>query len=415
MRAALSRFPWHWLPPALTLMMILYWHIDVPYHDQWDLLPLLQAKINGTLTWKALFAPHNGHILFLPRVIMLALASLTHWNTQAEVLFSFCCMLACWYLLQVFTAQLLARTLSKSEQFCLALLVFSWAQAQNWLWGWQLQIPLALLCSLSGLVGLLLLRNAFTAFVIALIFGIAASLSFAGCLPYWIAAIPLLWQRKKILLLPWLILCTVGAMLYLQLLHNKTLLSTNFHNLLSLLNDILLVLGNVVGHYHPATATISAIAALAVIASAIPQQTPKQFTVIFALFLFSAGAALLIAIGRGSMGSEQMLASRYSTLTLPLFVVVFAILRSNAVQWSKPLEALLLISCIFSSLYGIKELHQLHNRLQNGAIALSLLQIDTNDSTGRKKLVAINPRSDQQQALNEVHQLQQLHLSFYRQ
>ncbi len=422
MRTALQQLPWHWLPAALTLVMILYWHIDVPYHDQWDLLPLLQAKSEGTLTWQAMLAPHNGHILLLPRAIMLVLATLTHWNTLAEVLFSFGCILACWHILRIFTTQLLTRALSKPEQFCLALLVFSWAQAQNWLWGWQLQIPLALLCSLCGFASLLLLRNSFIAFVVALVFGVAASVSFAGCLPYWMAALPLLWQREKILLLPWLLFSAVGAAAYLQLLHNTAptsfnTLSINTFAPLSLLSGSLLVLGNLVARYYTLVALLSALVMLfvIVIASATHSQTKAQRTIALSLLLFSVGSALLIAATRGGMGSQQMLASRYGTLTLPLLVVAFAALRSNTALWSKALSALLLVSCIASSVYSVKEFRQLHNRLQNGATALALLQTNPNDETGQKKLVAINPRTDQQKALQEVKLLQQYGLSFYRQ
>lgn len=415
MQKLFSSLPWHWLPPLLTLAVVLSSHMDVPYHDQWDLLPLLHAWYQGTLQWQDLLAPHNGHILLLPKTVMLTLAVLTQWNTLAEVLFGFACMLGCWQLLQALAAILAGRSLLLAEQTALSLLVFSLAQAQNWLWGWQLQIPLALLCLLAGITLLLRQRSDSAALALAALCGAAATLSFAGSLPYWIAVLPLVWQRKPWLVLPWLLIAALCLLAYARLAG----MSGGGHwpdpaELPRHLRNTLAVLGNLVARYNGLAATAAGVIGLAIVAMPFARLAPAQKALASSLLLFCLGSALLVSLSRAGLGDEQMLASRYGTLMLPFWTVATILLlqgiRQPANKGALLTGTLLLCSVIGSSLYSLQDIQQLHKRQTKGALALA--QINT--AAGQQQLAVINPRHDRAQALQEVALLQQYRLSFFR-
>ena len=424
-----SSLPWHWLPPLLTLSLVLTLHIDAPYYDQWDLLPLLHAHYQGTLQWQDLLQPHNGHILLLPKMVMLGLAILTHWNTLAEVLFSFLCMLLNWCLLQKMAGTLLNRALSMPEKCAVSLLVFSLSQAENWLWGWQLQIPLALLFILSGFCALLYVRHTLLSLVIATACGVAATCSFAGSLPFWIAAMPLLWQRQRTLLIPWCLITGASLFSYANFIsapQYPSLVLDAMHptELLHHARNTLAVLGNLAGRFHMVAAismgfTATIIIAMYMAAINIPNTqsgtlTSKQKHLAMAMFLFSAGSALLVSLSRSGLGDEQMLASRYSTLTLPFWVAAAILLILRIQEYKKPqlriLGVILLVSLLASETYSIRDFQKLHNRLQRGSAALNNM-----DNTREKTQIGvINPRKDSAQALQEARLLQQYQLSTYR-
>jgi len=47
------------IPPLLLLWLICRFHIDVPFADQWDLVPLFDKFYAGRLSFHDLFAQHK--------------------------------------------------------------------------------------------------------------------------------------------------------------------------------------------------------------------------------------------------------------------------------------------------------------------------------------------------------------------
>ncbi len=412
-----SRSLWRyllWLPPLITLSLVLALHIDVPYYDQWDLLPLLDAYYQHRLTCLDFLQPHNGHILFFPRITMLTLALLTHWNTLAEVLFTFACMLVNWMLLQKIGQHLLNRKLAASEQLLLSLLVFSLAQGQNWLWGWQLQIPLALFWSLLGFLALTSARSHWTALVCGSLCGIIATMSFAGSLSYWLAGLPLLWQRQPRLIAPW---ACIGASVLLLYAWQVGAVSSDgsislppASDALRHLRNTLAIIGGLGARYSLGSAAAVGALMLVILATHYIQASAQQRAWILALISFVACNALLTSMQRAGLGDEQMLATRYTTLTLPMWVAAGLSAINITTKHRHAVLLILLLGLTVNSFYGSHDLLQMHRRMLRGSEALA--NIGTTE--GQRLLPRINPRQDQQQAMHEVKLLQQYRLSFYR-
>jgi hypothetical protein len=179
------------LAPIVPLLAwLILFHTGVPFGDQWELVPLMQKHAEGTLTTADLWAPHNGHRLVVPRVVLLALAHATGWQVEWELALSF--LLATGFC-AVFLAHAwltFRRMGCTAWGWCLPVcvaLIFSLSQWQNWFMGWQMQIFLCLLAAWGAFVALTLPGGRWPDFLLAMACAIIASFSFGSGLMTWAA------------------------------------------------------------------------------------------------------------------------------------------------------------------------------------------------------------------------------------
>ena len=174
------------LPFALLVAVVARYGVNVPYWDQWELLPLLQKSFAGTLTLSDLWQQHNEHRIFFPRLIMLALAHLTHWNIRAELVVNVLLGLGIFFAAFTLVRRTFCDTSNPSWwQPMLALLLFSLGQYENWMLGWQLQIFLNIVCVVAGVLVLTTRPFRLLHLLLALGLGIVATFSFANGIFYW--------------------------------------------------------------------------------------------------------------------------------------------------------------------------------------------------------------------------------------
>ncbi|MEM9553953.1 MAG: hypothetical protein AAGC60_06825 [Acidobacteriota bacterium] len=185
------------VPPVLVVTLVALWGVDLPHWDQFALVPHLEALSAGELALGDLWRPHNEHRLFVPQLLMLALASASGWNVRWELALHPLLALGIFLL-----AAHLLRTEAGDRRLppwiwpALSLLVFSTSQWENWTWGWQSQIFLAVL-GLLGAVVLLARSDRLGATWAAAACATLASLSFAVGLLVWFAAAPLLLRARS--------------------------------------------------------------------------------------------------------------------------------------------------------------------------------------------------------------------------
>lgn len=176
------------LPPVLLLFALLRWHVEVPYLDQWELVPLLEKFDAGELSFADLWAQHNEHRILLPKLIMLGLAAVTNWDTRYELAVSF--VLAS--LLFVLLVIMVWRSVSSGRNWAasgaillLSILVFSLNQWENWFLGWQLQVFLAAVCAVGCLYCLVRAPGRPIWLMGAILLALAASCSFGTGVLMW--------------------------------------------------------------------------------------------------------------------------------------------------------------------------------------------------------------------------------------
>lgn len=161
------------LPALLMLNYIRELVFDIPVQDEWQFLPEISKLYTGGLTFNDLYAPYQEHRIPLARLLILALAKLTHWNVTFEYYLVFAIqpliLLVLWQLLrQTVAAPLRLGLLAVSSLF-----IFSAVQMQTAYAGLQivwfmliLGVALAVRCSTWGKVNWLSLGgSAFGAMV----------------------------------------------------------------------------------------------------------------------------------------------------------------------------------------------------------------------------------------------------------
>lgn len=213
------------LPPFLVIITILSATIDIPFADQWELVPLLERSYTHSLTWYDLWSQHNEHRLIIPRLMMLFMARLSGWNTHVEMLSS-----VGWSSISLlalgFQLHQTERTITVNLRWLmpwLSLGIFSLNQAENWSGGWNLQILLNLMMAIITIILLTQPQRRRWQLVLASGSAWAASYSYSSGLLLWLIGGVILgiqyrhgWTTSRKPLVFWLgaAALTIGSFVY---------------------------------------------------------------------------------------------------------------------------------------------------------------------------------------------------------
>jgi hypothetical protein len=339
------------VPLAALVWLVAQYAVAVPYWDQWELVPLLDKSYHGELTFSDLWAQHNEHRLLFPQIIMLTLARLTGWDIRFELALNIAIAIA---LFAVFVHQvkITGRKLGIAgwpwAVPAISLAVFSLAQYQNWLWGWQMQMLLNLLAVVGGIV---LLANGpfhWGRFAAAAMLGIVATYSFANGMLFWPIGLALLFVtpagagEKRAGIIGWILISalTLGFYFYrYQPPEGHPPLSLIFKIPFEYAAFVLKYIGNLCAQYVGGSVAADGDFALAFGLAAIVAwgwsggmlirkriADARTLLPYFALSLYSFASALMTGAGRVGFGSNQAIYSRYSTMVVPLWVCLIVLL-----------------------------------------------------------------------------------------
>jgi len=226
--------------------------LNIPIADQWTMIKHLNK-----LDFNYLWASHNEHIIFFPKLIFFILAKLSHWNIKWEIMLGFLLFSAImsflYYSLIVNKNNTENNTPEKLIVGGLLLIFCTPLHYQNWLWGWQIQI---LLSTLASIIAFYLLSNMgrgskprLLELCIIIISLIVAGFSFfTGLIAGFIALLMAgyLCLRRRI---NWLIFVVIAATFlavlisYFNTLHGSAHMNLNLIQLLSMTAFILTYLG----------------------------------------------------------------------------------------------------------------------------------------------------------------------------
>jgi hypothetical protein len=123
--------------PVLAVFALVYrYGVDVPFWDEWDNVAFYKDFTENGLRLSALFAFHNEHRVFFPRLLWLPLWELTDYNTKVllfiQQVFPFAAMLAVYAVFR------------KDQPHAIWLFLptafywFTFAQYENIMWFFQL-------------------------------------------------------------------------------------------------------------------------------------------------------------------------------------------------------------------------------------------------------------------------------------
>lgn len=334
------------LPPLVLVAALIRYSVNVPFWDQWELVTLIEKLQNGTAGFSDFFAQHNEHRIFFPRIIMVALACITSWNTKFEVAANV--VLAAgsmWFLWLMLRKTLTKGKLLLAVTFLVSLILFSPVQFENWMWGWQIQWYLNIFGLIVAVWALTTWRskNVLVKLIVAGLCATLATYSLASGFLVWLICVPILWSSKDFrhFLPHWIFIAAVVVGV-----HYIGYVDPPYHpsKLLFLQEPVQFLVYFLVYIGRPLTwdffigVPVAVVYLTAVVISLTYyfQHFKNKLEPILpwlCLGLYSLLAAISTDMSRLGLGVEQSYASRYVTLSM-LFLISFIVILAKFVELS---------------------------------------------------------------------------------
>lgn len=330
------------LPAIVVGIYIALFGLNIPFLDQWAVVPLLQQKQQGLLSLSALFAQHNEHRPFFPRLIWLTLAGFTCYNVNVELWLNL--------LLSGGTfAFFVNRTIKMWKQLgvsfppllipLMSLLVFNLGQFESWLQGFQTVMFLAMACVIIGLF-VLGENSRWRNFFFAVILGVIANYSAANGLIYWPIGLMVILattsQKTRVFkTLLWFVFSAISIGVFFigwvsgSQFNFRYLFSHLLEFCLWVLNFLgapIMNVGDVAWFFGLISVGLYVIVIGYVVRNLLKADQWKALVPHFAVVLFLLLTGLSIAFGRIEMGMTQSTVSRYLTMTVWYWAVLLALL-----------------------------------------------------------------------------------------
>lgn len=339
---------------------------NVPIYDEWLWSPLVIAAHDGTLTFAQLWAQQNSHRSVLPTILAVGLAALTGWDTRAEALLSVALAVACQACLYALIVRRYGRERGLGRFVLASVLLYSFAQAENFLWGFQFSwwlVDALVLTLVVALAGLPTGARGNARFAAALLCAAAASFSMIFGFAAWLAGGAMLLavpgRRAVVLRAVWLLaaLACMAAFFhgYQRPVDEHGWFLEDAAPWLDVPQFALAVLGSPFGLYggHVVAEVLGAVLCIAFVAAALRARDAGEDSAPWpALFAYAAVVAVLTALGRTTYGLEDAVLSRYATPAtlawIALAVVAYPMLRERRV-----VTGLLAASFVAANVAGI--------------------------------------------------------------
>ncbi|MDY7002798.1 MAG: hypothetical protein SWX82_02160 [Cyanobacteriota bacterium] len=422
----------HWISIVLVILpavamgiLILNYSVNLPYWDQWNLMPQLFIKISqNSLSWQDLIAQHNESRKLFPRLIFIGLAYLTNWDVRYEMLVIF--MLACLVSVNIYRLNRLtvnANLLTTSVIALLAnILIFSPIQYDNWFWGIQLVVFMPIACITTAISVIYSRFNTRYKLVICMVLCIISTFSYSNGMIAWVIVLPVLilvtakstsnLLKQKWLFLSWIAIFIGNIIIYFydyQKPEVSPSLIPAFQNPEQTLQFFLAFLGSPLGsgfEISPLTSStfiggveIGIFLCLFIyLLKHIKNQHLLEKTIGWIMIAFySIISALITSVGRVAFGVESALSSKYTTFSIYLIIAIIHLLpivvshissqinQKKSQVWLYKITVAIAITGLIilhyqSLTYSVKKIKSSYQLRMEGKTCLSFINIIENKS-----------------------------------
>ncbi len=368
---------------ALILYVVRYGY-TVPWLDEYTrMVPLVLMQRDGTLTFAEFFVQLSDHRHVIPYVISVLLAALNGGDMRWELAFSILIMVISLLLMfDLYRHQ----TSSRSEALIFlvpaAILLFSFGQRENWIWGHQKVIFLMMLSTYVSAWAIGRFPRSLRAFWICVGCTWLSAWSFLSGNVLW-GVIPIaLWlngYRRWTFYLMWLVIAGISTGFYVSGFVPETSDQPSWNNVFDA-HDVryaLAYLGNALsgqtlhllhnfngssGWFQPLIPVSMGLLGIGLLggnlalAIFVRRVSLRDLSPWLLLIGFSLANGLLLTIGRGGELTGALVA-RYITLVIPFWIAVIALMipnlryllstRSRLRRWRRPIIGAMALSTIF--------------------------------------------------------------------
>ena len=400
------------IPAALPYLYVRAFGVNVVFADAWDMVLVFHKFFSGRLTFADLYAQHNEHRMFFPKGAELLLGLLTRYNNVAEMYVVVSCFLI--------TAAVLLVAFRREIGLPLiffvpvALLIFSFRQYENMLWGFQISFAFT---QTFGVLALYLLssssRGNYGAYAFAAALGSAtiASFSTAQGLLVWPAGLlglllgSVARPGKMVLLGLWGLVGVAEWVAYFVDYHTPR----GHPPLLDALGHIgtapgyfLTLLGSALfwqpEHAYEGGLVIGCLA-LAMFLATYGRGVLRQHSFWISLLFYSLFILVTITLGRSGMfGVLQATASRYTTFSILAVASLYALLAKMVFATTASVLRTVLLLALFGMILlsaGVSYRGGIEvGRVQEASRERAAHVLETYSSQPDARLVALYPRPE---------------------
>ena len=238
------------LPFIAYFWFIQHYAVDAIWYDQWWDVQLLQHWYSGGLNVSELWAQHGNNRILFPNLVMILLAATTRLNTVVEEFVSGA-LLSVSVALIMWTHKRRSKATIWIWYLPVALVLLSFVQYQDTLWGFQLAWYMAFFALALSLYLLDPERLGWLGLAPAVAVAVVGSFSSIQGLLIWPVGLLLLYQRRRAgrLMIVWAIAAVSTIILYFYDIQQGGLNPSSFllHHPVKDLQYFLLALGDVIG------------------------------------------------------------------------------------------------------------------------------------------------------------------------
>jgi len=219
------------LPPLAVAWLIINFGVNVPFWDEWGYVDLFDKIYQNNYHIFDFFQQHNEHRIVVPRIITIVIAFFTDWNIKLLMFISLIISCISFFLIKHIFDR--ANTNSSRKHILTisftnilgSLIIFSFNQYENWLWGFQLAWFLVNLFVILAIAVFGFPIKTYQKYICSAVCCLLASFSSGQGLVSWLAVAPLVYfeennslKKRVTKTLIWLVLFTVTLLIYFILL-----------------------------------------------------------------------------------------------------------------------------------------------------------------------------------------------------
>ena len=400
------------VPALLYSFYVFHYAVNVPFADDWQVIPLVASALHRHLNMGALWGQWSDAREVTGRLVFIAFGIIDHLNERAVMLFSAAVFIATYVLVLLLFRSYLGRQLTALPVLVLGIVWFSLVDFQSALWAVNVNGYLTVFFVVLAMYLLLVHQHHPRLFFsLSVAAAVLASLSFIeGFLVWPLGLICLLWvKRSRLELAIWILAAALMVTVYLHGYSYTSggCIATSSHCSLTyglsrpgkLIQYYVLLVGNIVplsstgieSHLwvHEVQGAVLLLAAVVVVVLAFRERRVQPNPLPLLLVVFGLLFDVVIAAARLGVGPQGAVTRGDSRYTMPNVLVLVAIViyvwaHARTVHISGRLRfiglgtlaALLFAQSVFGTVEGISNGHWWQQYQENNArIIVNLDQV----------------------------------------
>lgn len=324
------------LPIIIGVKYIYSFGVNVPFWDQWDVIPFYEKTFGNNLSISDLFTQHNESRLLFPRILMIILALITNYNTVSEMFFMY--FLYCLSFIIVF---LMYRKDHEINKISLILFIpiswffFNLLQMSNMLLGIRIAQALEILTFLLAIYLIDLSKTFDKKFIGTIISAIISTFSFVSGLLTWpVIFIQIILTDSKEKMKKSFIWGLSGILVYILYFYNykkpenHPSLLHSFYNPLDAMTIFLSSIGSTISRDLLSSQIIGALILIVTCCIILLNNNNLNLdrnTKWFSLMIYSFFISTEITVGRSGFGTSYGMEGRYLLLTFFSIIGLYCI------------------------------------------------------------------------------------------